>query len=265
MAMADLLWYVYGVVEGHLDAVGAPAGVDGKPVDTVSEGPLTALASHVEEGSFRGAEEAAPPAQIDWLAPRAEAHDGVLTWASDRAATIPFPMLTIFASEGAVRDMLRARAEELRHALTTVRGAREYTVRLFRTPHFAELGLAVLSPAIAGGASEAASAPPGERYLRERKLDELRRTETMRVGQDVAREVFDLLAGIARSAVQERLPKSARDAPPGGGGAVLNGSFLVPDDSIERFREGVTRAVTRYEPLGFRVEFTGPWAPYHFV
>ncbi|MDQ2992651.1 MAG: GvpL/GvpF family gas vesicle protein, partial [Candidatus Eremiobacteraeota bacterium] len=39
---------------------------------------------------------------VEWLSPRAVAHDLVLTWASDRGAVIPLPMFSLFSSGNAV-------------------------------------------------------------------------------------------------------------------------------------------------------------------
>jgi len=62
--------------------------------------------------------------------------------------------------------------------------------------------------------------------------------------------------------MQEALPTPNADQV---GAAVLNASFLVAHDRLDDFRAAVTDFVRAHDQRGFRVEFTGPWPPYHFT
>ena len=62
--------------------------------------------------------------------------------------------------------------------------------------------------------------------------------------------------------MQEPPPKSAADH---SGAAILNAAFLVAHDRVDDFRAAVTKFVRDHEGRGFRMEFTGPWPPYHFT
>ena len=49
------------------------------------------------------------------------------------------------------------------------------------------------------------------------------------------------------------------------GRAILNASFLVAPARVVDFQRALTAMVNKYEPSGFKFDFTGPWPPYHFV
>lgn len=263
--MPDALWWVYAVVQEASGAdgaaTGAPAGVDDADVRSVREGGLAALASPVDGQAYAPDRVAELAGEVAWIGPRAVAHDAVTTWASERGDAVPIPMLTLFADEAGVRGMLRQRAAELRAALERVRGRQEYGVRVFRLDERLAPHLAALSAEVAALESRAGAATPGQRYLLERKLGDLRKEELRRVGADVARAVHEALAGAAADAATDPLPPSEGAA----GTAVLTAAYLVPRDRVTAFRATLTRLVGEHEPRGFRFEFTGPWAPYHFA
>ena len=54
-------------------------------------------------------------------------------------------------------------------------------------------------------------------------------------------------------------------APREQGRAILNASFLVAPSRVVDFQKALTEMVNKYEPSGFKFDFTGPWPPYHFV
>jgi hypothetical protein len=260
---ADRLVYVYGIVPATFGIEGAPPGVDGAPLEAIARGEVAALATHLDAAMYDARSLEERTADLDWLAPRAAAHDRVLTWASDVGPVVPLPIFSLFRSEASVVEMLARRGGELSAILARVAKGREYAVRLFRIGDELEASLTGLSPRIAELEREAAGASaPGQRYLRERKLDAARKEELRRVAADVARRAYDSLAAAALAAAQNPLPPATAEQP---GGAVMNASFLVAHEELDGFRAAVTSLVREYGSRGFRVEFTGPWPPYHFA
>jgi hypothetical protein len=260
--MADFLYYVYAVVPSTAAIRSAPAGVDGLPVELTTEGNVAALVSRVSAAAY-GAGLDDRIADVAWLAPRATAHDAVMTWASDSGPVVPLPLLSLFRSEAAVRDMLVERHGELTSLLAHVARGREYGVRIFRLDDELRGVLGAFSPSIAAlEADAAAAASPGQGYLLTRKLEAARKDELRRVAGSVATAAFADLASRSLESVQEPPPKSTSDQT---GAAILNAAFLVAHDRVDDFRSAVTAFVRDYERRGFRVEFTGPWPPYHFA
>ena len=259
--MTDEVRYVYGVVPADLALGGAPHGLEGVAVSLEREGALGALVSALPASTYGADPLEAHAGDLDWVGPRAVAHDAVVTWASDRGPIAPFPMFTMFRDASGVRAMLAARRAELEASLARARAGREYALRVFRLDDVLRARLAEVSPRVAELEAQASAASPGQRYLLQRKLDELRSSELREAGRATAVEVFDALRAASLDAATDPLPTAQQ----GKGAAVLNAAFLVAPDGLPRFQEVLTAHARRAEPLGFRFEFTGPWPPYHFV
>jgi hypothetical protein len=259
--MADRVYYVYGIVPAAVRLDAAPAGVDGSEVAAIVDGNVAALTGAL------GADEYEPNVNdrvtdVAWLAPRARAHDAVLTWASDAGPVVPLPILSLFRSEQAVRSMLAERREELNGLLERLGRGREYGVRIFRLDDELRPLLGMFSSTVAALEMEVVgAASPGQGYLLSRKLDSARKDELQRVAATVAAEAFRELASLSMDATQEPLAGTNT----GTGTAILNASFLVAHDRVDDFREAVTRFVRDHHRRGFRMEFTGPWPAYHFT
>jgi hypothetical protein len=260
----DFVHYVYGVIRADAPFTGNVEGVDDAPVSVETVGGLAMLVSSLPAASYSPSRIEAGAASVDWVGPRAVAHDRVLTWASDRTAVIPFPMFSsMWASRDAARAMVQKRAAELESALERVGRGREYALRLYRVDAELRASLGEFSDEMRALADEAARATPGQRYLIERKGEEKAKTETRAVAQRVAGEVRDGLASHSLASATSPIPRStAADAP---GTMVLNAAFLVAPAALDDFRRALTAMVDRYQTRGFRFDFTGPWPPYHFA
>src|SRR5438128_1492059 len=114
------IWYVYGIVLSNIPADAAPSGLDDAEVALECRGDVGALVSVLDGDTYAPSVLEQNSGDVEWLSPRAVAHDHVLTWASDQGAVIPLPMFSLFSSATAVQDMLRARAPQLSDALARV-------------------------------------------------------------------------------------------------------------------------------------------------
>lgn len=256
--------YAYGVASSTPDLSGAPPGLDGAPVVAIGGGDLAALCSFVAAGDYAGERVEERAGDVEWMGPRAVAHDAVLTWASDHAEVVPFTMFTLYSGRESVETMLREQRDSLAKTLERVRGAREYTLRLFQSAApVADAALTEGNPRIAELEELARGATPGQRYLLERKLEKARRDARARDGVAVAAEVSAALVSHSVDVVRSQLPRTA-DAD-SGGRAVLDASFLVRNDRVDELRAALGALAGRYEPRGFRFELTGPWPAYHFA
>jgi hypothetical protein len=264
MAQASDIWYIYGVVPTTLDVAHAPDGLDDKPVELCIEGNAAALFSRLDGERYapgaieRGTED------VEWLAPRAIAHDRVLTWASDKGPVVPLPVFSLFSGEQAVRGMLRERSRQLDSALRRAASGREYALRVYRIDSELSAVAAELSPKLAQLQQAASAANPGQRYLLERKLDTERKNELRLIGARVARDVVDALRPHAietsETRVATRGQRGEADA-----ALILDAAFLIEPEGLSKFQRELTDIVQRHGSRGFRFDFTGPWPPYHFV
>lgn len=256
--------YVYGVVPATFTLAHSPTGLDETSIEAIANGDLTAVISRLESGSYSPEIVERDTANMDWMAPRAVAHDRVLTWLSDRGPVVPFPMFSLFSNADTVRAMLREREHQLRSLLERASAGREYALRVYRLDDELRAAAAELSPRLAELQQAASGASPGQRYLLERKLEAERKTELRAIGARVAREVVEGLRPFSAGVAEGRL------VPQGRSGAaeiplVLDAAFLIAPERLDAFRRELTTLVAQHSSHGFRFDFTGPWPPYHFV
>jgi gas vesicle protein GvpL/GvpF len=261
--MIKRLCYVYGVVGSSIETATAPKGIDGGAVNLIPNGDVAALATSVSADDYAPDKVEALTADIDWVSQRAAAHDRVLTWASDAGAVIPFPMWTLFRDAKGVKGMLSKRMKELGQTFHRIADGREFIVRVYVQPGVLKGHLGLHSAELTALEAEAAKASPGQKYLLERKIENVRRDAGRDVTTKVATEIHDALRAASIETVREQ-PVNA-GAPREQGRAILNASFLVAPPRVVDFQRALTAMVNKYEPTGFKFDFTGPWPPYHFV
>src|SRR5512142_2792526 len=148
--------YVYGIVPAELAASPLPSGLDDAGVSMERDGAVAALVSRLDASAYGPDAIERNSADVEWLSPRAVAHDRVLTWASDRGAVVPLPMFSLFSGPDAVRSMLRDRAPQLASTLTRVGRGREYALRVYRIDAELTAVIATLSPRLEELAASAA-------------------------------------------------------------------------------------------------------------
>jgi hypothetical protein len=261
--MIERLCYVYGVVRPSLQANTAPTGIDGGTVSLIPADDVAALATSVSAADYSPDRVEALTADVDWVSERAMAHDRVLTWASDNGAVIPFPMWTLFRDAKAVTAALRKRIGELEGTFARIGNGREFIVRVYVQTSVLNDTLGDWSSEVQSLEAEAAKASPGQKYLLQRKIESLRKDAGRDMATRAAVEIHDSLRSNSMDNIREQPVNSG--APREQGRAILNASFLVAPPRVVDFQRALTEMVNKYEPSGFKFDFTGPWPPYHFV
>jgi hypothetical protein len=265
---SDSVWYVYGIVPGDaspIDGRASMSGIDDADVVMEREGNIGALVSVLDATRYGPAALESNTADVEWLGPRAVAHDRVLTWASEHGPVVPLPMFSVFSGRAAVREVLGARREQFAAALDRARAGREFALRVYRVDTELLPEVSAFSERVRELEAQAAAATPGQRYLRERKLEGERKAELQNVGQHIVTSLVERLAADAVGVVQSPIPRITASEAATTGTMVLNAAFLVAQASMPAFQRTLTEFVDRHSGRGFRFDFTGPWPPYHFV
>ena len=258
------IWYVYGVVRRGFDLTRAPEGLEDTRVELCESAELAAVVSRLDGGEYAPAAVERATENVEWLAPRAVAHDRVLTWVSDHGAVVPLPIFSLFSGAPAVQNMLRDRHAQLDDALRRATSGREYALRVYRIDSEVVKSAAELSPKLAQLRDAAAAASPGQRYLLERKLETERKGDLHAISASVARSVMETLRPLALDTSESRIaPRAAHGT--ADAALILDAAFLVEPATLEKFQRELTVIVERHVSRGFRFDFTGPWPLYHFV
>jgi gas vesicle protein GvpL/GvpF len=262
-AKKEDVWYAYGIVRVAFDPASAPGGLDDTLVRVLKSGRIGALVSQLPAQGYAPDVVEDNSGNVSWLSPRAMAHDRVLTWAQENGDVIPLPMFSLWASEAALTKSLTEQASRLTQVLERVSGADEFGLRVHRRDAVMLESIDDLDSEIAGLRREALAAPPGQRYLLERKLADKGKSAVRAASQRLATQIFDSLRTFARGALTRPLvpePGKASEAT-----LVLNAAFLVDRKRLDEFRAAVGSHVREYQPRGLAFDFTGPWPPYNFV
>ena len=257
--MSETIEYVYCVVPATLPVNGVPRGIDREAVRLVAHADIAALVSSLDAGEYSGDKPAERMDDPEWLTPRAVTHDALVMWAGDRGAVVPFPMWVMFSDQAGVTDMLAGKAADFRDTLDRVSGAKEFGVRVSGDQVSLAAAAEKMGSALAVLEQQASVAPPGQAYLLRRKLADARKAATRDAAVRIVEQTHDALSSRSRASIA-RATALANEP-----GVLLDGAYLVADEEYEPFRTVLTEIIATYEPAGMRIDFTGPWPPYHFV
>jgi hypothetical protein len=190
--------------------------------------------------------------EIDWLAPRALAHEAVVEHFLRAPALLPMPVFTLFTSDRRAVEYVEGSRERIERLLAGVERRVEWVLRLNWDAQAAARTMA----------QHCAAAPSGVAYLA-RKRD-LRDTGSARLAtaRAEAGRVFDALASAAVDA-RRRGPSAAETA--ACSRLLLDASFLVSSRRASAFRAALHRRTRELGEAGIAVSLTGPWPPYDFV
>jgi hypothetical protein len=205
---------------------------------------------------------------MDWLAPRATSHQGVVGALHTVASSLlPLPFATLYHRRDALRETLSARRQELLTLLERVAGADEWTLKVFQERAVLEQHVERLSSTFAQAAEEARTAPPGKAYLLRKQLDTLRRDEAVRMSSVHAHEIEEQMRGIASDVIREPIASAtaAGRGAPEGMRAVLKLALLLSRNGRDEHMTRIEEIAERYMPFGYRLEIAGPWPAYSFA
>ena len=251
------LRYVYAVADAKAGPVIANArlrGIDGGLVEPIVHDPLLAATSVVPASEFEEGPLNERLQDLDWLAPRAAAHQDVnaaLLRLAD--AIVPLSFGAIYRGTAGVNDLLDARAAELRQRLAALSGKAEWIVSVERedisTP---------ASAALRALDEEIATAAPGRGFLLSKRRDDLLREERRERDAVIVEETANAVSGAALKVYREALIDDSAVA------AVARFSVLAARAGEARLHDAVDAVAASEAGRGYRVRLSGPWPAYRF-
>ncbi len=111
-------------------------------------------------------------------------------------------------------------------------------------------------------AEAAKSAPPGQAYLLQKKIEALRTDETKAELARAADEIESTLKGESDGSVKLRILKVETTEH---GELKAKFAFLVPKCGLRISVNAAEQLAQRMESSGIRLELTGPWPAYNFA
>lgn len=253
--------YLYGFVPS--DAPQPPPGLEGvggRPVELLPAGAFRAAISLLPGDEYAEADVNARLGDLGWVAAHGVPHEHVVTWLADHAPIVPARMLTLFSSPAALLAAAAEQSDVVAGDLERFRTLREWDLKVSYDRDALSRHLGAVSPEIARLDEEIVTAPPGRRYLLERKRDELAWDGCAAAAARVARGLLADLARMAEETTELAIPTTDRALP-----VVLNAALLVAVDKAGEVERAAAATSEAWAGRGLDVALTGPWAPYRFV
>lgn len=196
-------------------------------------------------------------AQLEWVGPRALAHETVIEHFLGAAAVLPMQLFTLFTTEArAIEHVVRDR-RRISRILSRIAGHAEWGLRLTWDPAVAVKDVNGTRAPRAKGRT----ALTGAAYLaRKRDLRDLTRARLQRARADAGR----VYRAVKTAATDARRRTEIEQAAPGSR-VVLDAAFLVPVARTRAFRIAVQRHARALKRSGVAVALSGPWPAYNFI
>ena len=255
--MSAELRYLYAVADSSAEAAIANAGLlgieDGR-VEPIVEGTLLGATSVVPADEYEEEPLNARLQDLDWLAPRAAAHQDVNAKLLElTAAIVPLAFGAIYRGTDGVRALLRSRVADFQGRLAALEGRAEWIVSIERE------GPGVFDgDAVRALDAEIAASAPGRAFLLGKRRDEVMREERRTRDAAVAEEASAAIATIAERVYREPLIDDPTAA------AIARFSVLAPRARALELGDIVRRLAATGSSGGYRVRLSGPWPAYRF-
>jgi hypothetical protein len=227
--------------------------------------------------------------QLEWVAPRALAHEAVVEHFLAAPAVLPMQLFTMFTGDARAIEHVIGDKRRITAIMKRIEGQVEWGLRLTLDPEAsasATSGRFATRPAALAGRSAERTAPArprrsskasdtslprrgspkaseggGAAYLaHKRDQRDLARTRVKK-GRSAANRMY---RAVSREATAARRRTETEQAAPGSR-LVLDAAFLVPARRAAGFRAAVGRKARALEDAGLTVSLTGPWPAYNFI
>jgi hypothetical protein len=186
---------------------------------------------------------------LDWVGPRAIAHERVIELFLSAPALLPMHLFTLFTSDDRVVQHVHSDGARIRRLLKRVEGKVEWGLRL---TFDAKAGPAKVSRRPVRSGTE---------FLARKRdvlgVDRTRAKEALVTADRVYKSTSRLASAARRRTSVERAAPGSR--------LLLDAAFLVAVAKSGGFRLAVRQQMRDLRAAGITMSLTGPWPPYNFV
>ncbi|MGH7466308.1 MAG: GvpL/GvpF family gas vesicle protein, partial [Longimicrobiales bacterium] len=238
--------YLYGFVP-H-DASPPPPdllGVAAAPVRLLDLGSVRAAVTNVPADAYASDRVESRLQDLAWVGEQGIAHERVVVWFADNSEILPARMFSLYSGDASLRAAVHDRLPEVASALNSLSGRREWNLKVAYDPDELARHGAEISQDLQRVDEEIAAAPPGRRYLLERRRADMLKKEVSIAARTLAGELLNSLRAHAEDV--RVLPQ------PGGadtGTVVLNAALEVTRAAEAKLRGRMEESYERYSGLG---------------
>jgi Gas vesicle synthesis protein GvpL/GvpF len=260
-------YYVYCVAESipaaEIAGDARPGAIEeGADLELIKTDMLTAIVSRVPLSTYGESALSEKLSQATWTAIRAMRHENVVEHFARQISVVPLRFGTIYVNRSGVERMLSDKQDQLTATIQRLKDREEWGVNMFCDRATLLDNITNVSPRLREMAEAAKSAPPGQAYLLQKKIEALRTDETKVEVARAADEIESTLKGESDGSVKLRILKVETTEH---GELKAKFAFLVQRSRFENFRNSAELLAQRMESSGIRIELTGPWPAYNFA
>jgi hypothetical protein len=228
-------------------AEGMPGGSDLRPIEVGND--LWAIVQSVPESQYGEAALARGLQNLDWVGPRAIAHEGVIESFLTSPALLPMQLFTLFTSDARVVEHVRSDRARIARILKRIEKKVEWGLRLTWS-----------EKAVREKAAKKEARTGTEFLARKRDILDVNRTRLLK-----ARKTADrVYKEVSRQAAASRRRTSLERAAPGSR-LLLDAAFLVSAAKSGPFKSAIRQHARDLRAAGVEVSLTGPWPAYNFI
>jgi hypothetical protein len=226
---------------------GMPGGSDLRSIEV--NGDLWAIVQSVPESQYGEAALAHGLQNLDWVGPRAIAHERVIESFLGSPALLPMQLFTLFTSDARVVEHVRSDRARIARILKRVEKKVEWGLRLTWN-----------QKTVREKAARKQARTGAEFLARKRdvlEIDRKRLAEARRAADRVYKAMDRQAAASQRRTSLERAAPGSR--------LLLDAAFLVPTAESGTFKTAVRQHARDLRTAGVEVALTGPWPAYNFI
>ena len=262
--------YTYAVVGENIGKLNI-LGIDKKTrVFPVERNGLSVLVSKIDTGRFKNQVEKVISEMTqsqNSLGDKVEnlllSHQEVVDALAKVATIVPFKFGTILKNEMAALKMLKDYEKKFKKLLSKFTGSAEWGLKVYANNQEFKKYLVQIESPQKNLEEKREKLSAGAAYLFGRKMEEELKDDINRQLAEVANTIFKQAEKYAFEAkLNKTLPKklTGKDKE-----MVLNSTYLIEKDKVGSFNKQIERLTKRYEPMGLKLEVSGPWPAYSFT
>ena len=229
---------------------------------------LEAIVSRISLDEF-GSEEIKRKAQesLNWIKAKIVVHEKIVEEAMKRngkvMSVIPMKFGTIFAGEKRLIETLGEHYGQFKTALNKLEGKEEWSVKMYLTgKEQIEETVKTESEIIKDMERKIAGLPEGIAYFQESELKEAISNEVVKKINKTKKNIYEELKLIAEEARECKILE--KEITGRLESMILNTAYLIKTEMVKEFIKSAERKNKELNPLGFSLEYSGPWPPYYF-
>jgi len=244
--------YAFGIIKANPEDNVDLLGMEDRPCRIVENGNLGMLVCPVPRREYNEESLHLYLEDMAWVESHARRHEETLLIVMEGRSVIPLPFCTIFTDEENIKQQLALNAEKIQGNLQRLGGHKEMHVKLIvnhkrlleklheEQPYSGEQG--------------------GGGYFQKRQWEKKIAEEMERVLDDYGESLYQDLNNIAEVILLDKAGVVA----PEGQQVVFAVQALLSKERHEEWDKKLVEFDEKGDPLGFILEVSGPWPPYHF-